>query len=104
MALLEQLPGYLGLAFRRGDDFTTTIDFDFATTGFSWSAQIRSPITGEAVQAITVANTNTATGLVTISLTDEQTEELPAGTWGWTLVGTVGGLTRTYYSGFVEVV
>lgn len=104
MALFEQLPGYLGLAFRRGDDFTTTVDFNIPTTGFSWSAQIRSPITGEAVQAITVANTNTAAGVITLSLTDTQTDSLPAGTWGWTLVGTVSGVTRTYFSGFVEVV
>ena len=104
MALYQQLPGYLGLTFRRGDDFTAVIDFDIPTTGFSWSAQIRSTITGEAVQAITVANTNAATGVVTISLTDTQTDALPAGTWGWTLVGTVSGVTRTYFSGFVEVI
>jgi hypothetical protein len=104
MAFLEQLPGYLGLAFRRGDDFTTTIDFDIPTTGFTWSAQIRSQITGEAVQAITVANTDTDTGLITLSLTDEETDGLPAGTWGWTLVGTVSGVKRTYFSGFVEVI
>lgn len=104
MPLFEQLPGYLGLAFRRGDDFTTTIDFDIPTTGFSWVADIRSPITGEAFQAITVVNTNAATGVVTLSLTDTQTDALPAGTWSWTLVGTVSSVTRTYFSGFVEVI
>lgn len=104
MPLFEQLPGYLGLAFVRGDDFTTTIDFDIPTTGFSWVADIRSPITGEAVQAITVVNTNAATGVVTLSLTDTQTDALPAGTWSWTLVGTVSSVTRTYFSGFVEVI
>jgi hypothetical protein len=103
MAVFEQLPGYLSLAFRRGDDFTATVDFNVNTTGFTWSAQIRSPITGEAVQAVSVANTDPTAGIVTLSLTDEQTEALPEGTWGWTLVGTVGGVTRTYFSGFVEV-
>jgi hypothetical protein len=104
MPTYQQLPGYLSLAFRRGDDFSATVDFNVNTTGFTWEAQIRSPVTGEAVQAVTVANTNPGAGIVTLSLTDQQTEALPEGTWSWTLVGEVSGVKRTYFSGFVEVV
>jgi hypothetical protein len=103
MAVFEQLPGYLSLAFRRGDTFTATVDFDVNTTGLTWEAQIRSPVTGEAVQAVTVTNTDPTAGIVTLSLTDEQTDGLPEGTWSWTLVGETGGVRRTYFSGFVEV-
>lgn len=103
MAVYQQLPGYLSLAFRRGDTFTATVDFDIDTTSFTWEAQIRSPVTGEAVQAVTVAETDPSAGIVTLSLTDEQTDALPEGTWSWTLVGEAGGVRRTYFSGFVEV-
>jgi hypothetical protein len=103
MALLEQLPGYLALAFRQGDDFACTVDFDIDVTGYTWEAQIRSPITGEEVQEITVTASNPSAGVITLGLSELATEALPAGTWGWTLVGTVGGVSRTYFSGFVEV-
>lgn len=103
MAVFEQLPGYLSLAFRQGDDFSATIDFSINVTGYSWQADIRSPITGESVEELTVTATNAASGILVVSLTDTETEALPAGTWSWTLVGTVGGVTRTYFSGFVEV-
>jgi len=103
MAVFEQLPGYLALSFRQGDDFTTTVDFDFNVTGYTWQADVRSTITGESVEEISVTVTDAAAGQMTLSLTDEETAALPAGTWGWTLVGTAGGVKRTYFSGFVEV-
>jgi len=104
MAVFEQLPGYLALSFRQGDDFTTNVAFDFNALNYSWQADVRSTITGESVQQITVTVTDAASGEMTLSLTDEQTADLPAGTWGWTLVGSAGGVKRTYLSGFVEVI
>jgi hypothetical protein len=103
MPRAEQLPGFLSLALRQGDTFSTTIDFNIAVTGISWEAAIRSTVTGETVDTMTVTVTNASTGVLVLSLTDEETEALPVGVWGWTLVGTISGTKRTYFSGFLEV-
>lgn len=94
----------MNLAFRRGDEFGATVDFDIALTSYSVTAEITSVVTGATVQAITAAVTNESAGVVSLSLTEAQTQSLAAGTYGWRLEWVApGDVKRTALQGFVEV-
>lgn len=106
MNTYTQLPGVMSFAFKRGDDFATSIDFDgISLAGYTVTSTLTSLITGSTVSAITASVTNTATGIVAVSLTDTQTASLAAGTYGWRLDWVApGGVQRTALQGVVEVV
>lgn len=94
----------MNLAFRRGDEFGATVDFDITLTSYSVTAEITSVVTGETVQAITAAVTNESAGVVSLSLSEAQTQSLAAGTYGWRLEWVApGDVKRTALQGFVEV-
>lgn len=94
----------MNLAFRRGDEFGATVDFDIPLTSYSVTAEITSVVTGETVQAIAAAVTNESAGVVGLSLTETQTQSLAAGTYGWRLEWVApGDVKRTALQGFVEV-
>jgi hypothetical protein len=104
MPTYEQLPGGLGLAFRRGDYVATTIDFDPTSfTGQSMTASIVSVVSGETVAPMTVAFANASAGQVNVSLSASDTASLAAGTYRWSLRSTDGTAVRTYLAGYVEV-
>lgn len=104
MPTAANLPGYLGLAFRRGDTYGTLVDFSINVTGHTWDAAVYSLNTGATVVEPTVAVVNAASGQVNVSLTDTQTAGLAAGTYGWRLESTAPGDTRrTYLQGVCEV-
>lgn len=103
MPSYDQTPGALNLAFNRGDDFSTMIDFSIGMTGYSVSASMHSLVTGNEVQPFTVSFASATAGQVNISLTDAQTAALARGTYGWSLRWTEGSATRTALTGFVEV-
>lgn len=104
MPLTDTLPGSLSLAFRRGDEFSTLIDFSIATTGYTWSAAIYSVVTGTTIATPTVSVVSAANGQVNVSLSEIQTAALAAGTYGWRLAWTApGDSIRTVLQGTVEV-
>lgn len=104
MPLTDTLPGSLSLAFRRGDEFSTLLDFSIATTGYTWSAAIYSVVTGTTIATPTVTVVNAATGQVNLGLSEIQTAALAAGTYGWRLSWTAPGeALRTVLAGTVEV-
>ena len=49
MSTYSQLPGQMSLAFRRGDDFSATIDFDISLSGYTVSSSVTSLVTGNHV-------------------------------------------------------
>jgi hypothetical protein len=103
-AIAENLPGQLNLAFRRGDEYGTLVDFSVSLTGYTFAAQIVSAITGATMATPTVTAVDLAAGQVNVSLTELQTAALEAGTYAWRLVWTAPGtVTRTALAGFVEV-
>ena len=105
MPTFTALPGTLGLQFRRGDDFSTLIDFSpIDLVGFTVTSTIVSIVTGASVGSFTTSVTDASAGKVNISLSDTQTAALQPATYRWQMVGTQGSLTRTYLNGFVEVV
>lgn len=94
----------MNLAFRRGDEFGATVDFDIALTSYSVTAAITSVVTGDTVQEITATVSNESAGVVSLSLTEAQTLSLAAGTYGWRLEWVApGDVKRTALQGFVEV-
>jgi len=104
MATYEQLPGDLGLSFRRGDEVSTEIDFNpISLTGFTMSATLISLVSGGSVASMSATLTNAAQGKVNVGLTDEQTSALQVGTYRWELTANDGTARRTYLTGFVEV-
>lgn len=103
MPSYDQTPGSLNLAFNRGDDFSTLVDFSIGMTGYTVAASLTSLITGAEVVPFTTTVVSAANGQVNISLSDTQTAALARGTYGWRMVWTESNATRTALTGFVEV-
>jgi hypothetical protein len=103
MPSYDQTPGTLNLSFKRGDDFSTLIDFSIGMTGYAVTASMTSVVSGAEVQAFTVTAANAAAGQFNISLTDTQTAALARGTYGWQMKWTENNATRTALTGYVEV-
>lgn len=105
MATFSILPGTLHLAVKRGNRFSTIVDFDpVALTGYTVTSDVVSVVTGATVTAITVDTSLAADGKVGISLSDVQTESLAGGTYRWRLDWDSGSAPRTALEGFFEVV
>lgn len=103
-AVYSQLPGQMGLVFRRGDEFGSVVDFDISLSGYTVTAAITSLVTGEEVIPITTSFADAVAGQVNVSLTETQTASLAAGSYGWRLEWDApGGVRRTALSGVVEV-
>lgn len=101
----EQLPGALGLKFRRGDSVSTEIDFNpISLVGLGVTATLVSVTSGATVTSAAVTMVDAAAGRVNVGLTKTQTAALPAGTYRWTLIAGDGTAQRTYLAGFVEAV
>lgn len=103
MATYQQLPGTLNLAVRRGDDFSSMVDFSVSLTSYTMASTILSVVTGESVASFSTTLTDAAAGKVTIALSDTQTLSLAPATYRWVMEGTQGALTRTYLNGYIEV-
>lgn len=104
MANYEQLPGELNLAFRRGDEVSTEIDFSpISLTAYTMTASLVSLVSGGTVSSITTTMVDAAAGRLNIGLTDEQTAALPVGTYRWHLTANDGTARRSYLTGVVEV-
>lgn len=95
----------MNLAFRRGNDFATVIDFDgVELVGYAVTASVVSQVTGATVVPFTTTVGDAAAGQVGISLTDTQTAALAVGTYGWRLDWAApGDVKRTALQGVVEV-
>lgn len=103
MPSYDQSPGALNLSFKRGDDFSSLIDFSIDMTGYTATASIVSAVTGGVVVPFTVTIPSAADGQVNIALTDTQTAAIARGTYSWQMTWVEGQATRTALTGFVEV-
>lgn len=104
MALAAQLPGRLDLALRRGDEFASLLDFSIDLTGYTFTASVRSRLTGAVVATPTITAVNLALGQINLALTELQTSSLAVGDYDWSLVWSAPGtVTRTALAGIVEV-
>jgi hypothetical protein len=106
MSTYEVLPGSMSLAFRRGDRFSTLIDFDgVSLVDCVVSASVVSTVSGEVVKHFMVDVTDAAASKVNISLASGETAVIPVGTYSWRLGWVApGNAARTALAGTVEVV
>ena len=94
----------MGLAFRKGDEFSTLLDFDISLSGYTVSSVITSMTTGVAVISPLTSVADAAAGQVSVSLTETQTASMAAGTYSWELVWVApGDVKRTALTGTAEV-
>ena len=101
----SQLPGSLNLLVKRGDDFSTAVDFDISLVGYSVSASMHSLVTSNEVAVVGTAISSPNLGQVTVSLPGEQTSSLSPGSYGWSMKWvTPTGSDRTVLSGILEVI
>lgn len=104
MATAAQLPGHLAVAFRAGDEYSTLLDFSIATTGYTWSAEVYSVVTGTVIQNPSVSVVSAANGQVNLSWTEAQTGDLAPGTYGVRVIWVAPGSSqRTVLDGMLEV-
>lgn len=105
MATVSTLPGTLNLAVKRGDELSQLLDFSINLTGYTFTAEAVSAITGANVGAITVANVNLAAGQVSIGMTEAVTAAIAPGSYLWRIVWQApGSVRRTALEGILEVV
>jgi len=102
MATYDQLPGQMQLRWRPGDDFGSLLDFDISLVGYTASARVTSTVTGATLSTFTTTIADAANGKINVALTAAQTTAIGAGTFGWNLTWTAGGVTRTALEGFVD--
>lgn len=104
MTTFSQLPATMNLRFVRGDTATFDVDFDTALTDYAVSARIISK-SGTPVATISSTVASGPGGVVSLSLTAEQTAALAAGDYLWELTWqSPSGTVRKALSGFVSVV
>ena len=105
MATYNLLPGTMGLGLKKGNDFSTLIDFDGTTlVGYTVTSSITSLVTGATVAPMTTSIADASAGQINVSLTDTQTAALAAGTYGWKLDWVApGSVQRTALQGTLEV-
>jgi hypothetical protein len=104
MPAYDQLPANLGLRWTVGNDFSALLDFDIPLTSYTATAAIYSTITGATVATFTTTITDAAAGKINISLTDAQTATIGPGTFRWSLVWTLGAVSRTSMEGYVDAI
>lgn len=104
-ATYEQLAGRMNLAFRAGDELSTSITFSQSLDGYTVASSIVSLVSGVSVVSPATSLLDAAAGIVNVGLSETQTDALPAGTYGWRLTWDApGNVRRTALEGVVEVV
>jgi hypothetical protein len=104
MATAASLPGTLNIAFRRGDEYGTLIDFSIDLSSYTFTAEVVSAITGSTLATPAVTIVSASNGQVNLSLTETQTLSLSAGSYLWRMIWVgPGTTTRTALEGVCEV-
>ena len=109
MAEFSLLPGQLALKTRRGDEFSAVVTLSqggsaFSLSGYTVAASITSLVDGSAVDDFTASVVSATAGTVSISLQENETSALAAGSYAWSLRWIApGAVTRTALAGVIEV-
>ena len=102
MANLTQTPGELNIKTTR-DNFSMLVDFDISLTGYTFDAAIVHK-GSDVKSALTVTNTNLASGQITISADDSALLAIPLDKHFWYLRWTDGsGNVRRVLAGDFEL-
>jgi len=92
--------GTYDIVMYQGDAYTVTLDFDFDLTGKTVEAQARLYPEGAVVGEFTVVVENAATGVVTLSMTPDQTQVMPLMSF-WDCQVITAGEPKTFLAGQV---
>lgn len=104
MAIAPQDPGRLAVRFRRGDRYSTLIDFSIDATGYDWDAEVFSIVTREVIQNPTLSVVSAANGQINLLWTKAKSDELVPGTYGVRVIWEApGDVRRTATEGMLEV-
>jgi hypothetical protein len=105
MATYSQDSGPLHLSLHQGDELGTVIDFTPTNlTGHTVSSVIVSLACNQTVAAMTTSVVTPTAGIVSLSLTEQQTAALPVGSYRWHLYWDApGNVRRTALGGVLEV-
>lgn len=102
MTTLNQIPAYLDLRIKRGDDFSRLLTVTGVNlTSYTLEAGV---LTVSGAIPITITASDLTTGKVYISLTDSQTDSIPSSGSTWYFSWTHSGITRTLLEGDVYIV
>lgn len=104
MTTFSVIPGVLNFTIKRGDRFTSAVDFSTALIGYSLEAHVYSVIDRAVVKAIDANIVSESDGVVQLALSSAETAGVEPGTYRWKLRWDAGGSTfRTALEGFFEV-
>lgn len=95
--ILQHVPGILNIRCNKNDDVNFSVTFsDMSLSGYTFEAEVEH---SAGTTPMTVTVTDSAHGVVTVSLAQALNITLPAGAKKWSLRWTTGGATRTILSG-----
>jgi hypothetical protein len=100
--VISELPQRIDIKVSAGSNFSSSIDFDFNTTGYTVTAYVNYGLPDQ--QAFTVAVVSLALGQYTISLTAAQITALGSGSHKWYLHYTNGTTSRRAFSGVFLII
>lgn len=105
MPTVSTTPGSLNVTVQQGDELSQLLDFSVALTGYTFAAEVVSPLTGATLATPTVTAVDLTAGQVNLSMTEAQTAALVVGSYLWRMVWIApGSVRRTALEGILEVV
>lgn len=95
--------GVYDIVLTQGDTWSTNFDFPLNLTGYLVKAQVRTyPESPTLAAEFNVTTVNATTGVVTLSLTSDQTDKLPLKSfWDVQVYNSAGTFNQTYVRGLV---
>lgn len=105
MPTVSTTPGSLNITVQQGDELSQLLDFSISLTGYTFSAEVVSPLTGATLATPAVSAVNLSTGQVNLAMSETQTAALAVGSYLWRMTWTApGSVRRTALEGILEVV
>lgn len=105
MATYSMASGVLNLTVPRGTELVATLDFSDDTTGFTVTSEVYSLRSGDTLYSPAVAVVSATAGQYTLTLTESNTLDRGAGTYGLRVLRVAPGtVTRRIVDGLLEVV
>lgn len=105
MPTVATTPGSLNVTVQQGDELSQLLDFSISLTGYTFSAEVVSALTGATLATPTVTAVDLSAGQVNLAMSETQTAALAVGSYLWRLIWTAPGtVRRTALEGILEVI
>jgi len=104
MATFSLESGTLNLTVPKGTELVATLDFSDNTTGYTVTSEVYSLVDGSTLYSPTISTVSVTAGQHTITLTESDTANRGAGTYGLRVIRVAPGtVTRRITNGMLEV-